>query len=74
MCFNVHFLDWVGITTEANFAFVFFLLNVLFSCVGFSKLICWGLSSPTLHGRLLSQDTSTNEHVIALRELHSHTL
>ena len=75
MCFNVHHLEWVGINTEASFAFVFIvLLNVVLSCVGFSALICWGLSSPTLHGRLLSQDTSTNEHVIALRELHSHTL
>ena len=25
MCFNVHYLEWVGINTEANFAFVFFL-------------------------------------------------
>ena len=58
-------VEWVRINTEANFAFVFLsLLNVVLSCVGFSALICWGLSSPTLHGRLLSQDTSTNEHVI----------
>ena len=80
----MHHLEWVGINTEANFVFVFFfLLNVVLSCVGFSALICWGLSSPTLHGRLLSQDTLTIEHVIftvflfksiALRELHFYTL
>ena len=71
MCFNVHHLEWVGINTEANFVFVFFfLLNVVLSCVGFSALICWGLSSPTLHGRLLSQDTSTISCFLCLDGKH----
>ena len=50
--------------------FFFFLLNVVLSCVGFSALICWGLSSPTLHGRLLSQDTSTISCFLCLDGKH----
>ena len=60
-----------GLTLRQTlFLFFFFLLNVVLSCVGFSALICWGLSSPTLHGRLLSQDTSTISCFLCLDGKH----